>query len=120
MPYLTLEEDAYVTPDTPVQLDVPLQPTAWRLLAGHTLQLQVATNAGEKCSPTGLFAPPVGCAFSIPTAQSLAGGVYTILDDAEHVSVVNVPLVTSDDITTARSATTPTSGDAELPLDWGS
>lgn len=120
LPYLRLDRDDYLTPDETVTLDVPLQPTAWRLVAGHTLRLKVATNAGEKCSPTGvLFAPPAGCFFSAQMAASLAGGLYTL--ELAGGSVLNVPLIDSTDIKTATSAVTGTSdNDTVEPIDWGS
>ena len=122
-PYLTLEHDEPLTPDTAVQLDVPLQPTAWKLLKGHQLQLKIAAYPVETClaRQDPLYSPPVGCAFSAPTAQSLAGGVYQVLHGGERASVVNVPILDSDAVLTATSAPTPTSDDgATLPNDWGS
>ena len=119
-PHLTLEHDDYLEPDSIVRLDVPLQPTSWRLRAGHRIQLRVATNAGQKCSPTGLFAPPVGCVFSAPTARSLVGGVYDVLHGPDYPSLVSLPLVRSADIETVSSGPTPTSGGVHVPNDWGS
>jgi len=122
LPYLTLDNDYYLTPNTPVQLDIPLQPTAWRLLAGHKIQLKVNTNAGAKCTgPTALFDAPVGCFFSAPTAASLVGGIYTIHDGPQYVSAVNLPMMLSTDVSTSRSGITGTTNDgAAMPLDWGS
>ena len=119
-PSLTLDRDDYLTPNTAAQLDIPLLPVTWRFEAGHRLQLMVATNAGLACEPSTVISDaPVGCVVSVPTAQSLVGGVYRILHDAAHPSLVSAALVPSSLIPDAASAPTPTSGGVAMPQDWG-
>lgn len=147
-PYLTLDQDRYLaapvppaTQGAPVALDIPLQPVTWRIQAGHTLELKVAPNPGSACAldqsalsregsvlqndpsnPTQygapVFSPPVGCLLSEPMVQSLTGGVYQILHDPDHPSVLNLPLMPSKSIPTAASAATPTSSGVPLPQNW--
>jgi len=125
-PYLTLDQDRYLTANKAVELDVPLQPVTWRLPKGHTLQLKLAPNAGVACAydttprqgGAPVFNAPTGCVFSKPMLQSLAGGVYQILHDPAHPSALNLPLVPSSSFATATSGVTPTSGSTALPQNW--
>jgi predicted acyl esterase len=127
-PYLTLDQDRYVTPGQPIELDIPLQEVTWRVEAGHTLQLKLAPNAGAACTVdttsrqggAPVFNAPVGCLLSAPMVQSLTGGTYQILHGPGQLSVLDLPLVPSDSIPTAASAATPTSGGVALPQNWSS
>jgi hypothetical protein len=51
--------------------------------------------------------------------QTLPGGVYQVLHDPTHPSLVNVGLVLSSSLRTARSGATATSSGVALPQDWG-
>ena len=117
-PYLTSDADRYLVSNTPVKLDVPLQPVTWRLPAGHTLRLMIASHPGSECAPNpkaAINAVPFGCVVSVPVAQSLAGGVFQILRGADHPSLLDAALVPSDQIPTIEGKTTPTSGGVALP-----
>ena len=118
-PYLRLDADRFLTPNTPVQLDVPLQSQIWRLVKGHKLQLWLGAQMPEDQCAAALITLPGGCTLTKPMYQTLPGGVYTILHDAKHPSLINVPLVPSSSLKTARAGTTPTSGGVVLPQDWG-
>ena len=126
-PYLVLDQDRPIPAGQAVQLDVPLQAVTWRLQAGHTLQLKLATNGGATCAAdttqrqggAPVFNAPTGCVLSAPMARSLAGGVYQILHGPGQPSALNLPLVPSKSIPTAASGPTPTSAGIALPQDWG-
>lgn len=120
-PHLVLDGDRFLTPNRVTRFDIALQPPAWRLLKGHSLQLKISTQVDPTtCAAVNtLIGKPAGCLYTKPMAQSLPGGVYTILHDPAHRSVVNVPLVPSSSLVTARAGVTPTSGGVVLPQDWG-
>lgn len=127
-PYLALDQDRYITPSKPVELDIPLQEVTWRLQAGHVLALKLATNAGADCpgnttvrqAGIPVFSAPVGCILSEPMVQSLTGGDYTIFHGPSYPSAVNLPLVPSRSFATVPSAATPTSSGIALPMNWSS
>jgi predicted acyl esterase len=121
-PYLNLNADVFPAANTAVKLDVPLQPVSWRVLKGHSLQLSVAPAAGSKCAPTQnpLASPvPTGCMYPAAVAQSLAGGVFQILHDSTHPSVLNAALVSDSEVPWATDVRpTPTSGTVTYPHSW--
>jgi predicted acyl esterase len=120
-PWLTLDADRYVQPNTPVLLTVPLQPVTWRLLAGHHLRLSLAPNPGSHCVPDGSLAAgpiPYGCLLSPELIGSLAGGVVQVLQGGAHASRLSAALVPSDSIPTIRSGQTPSGNGSGMPLDW--
>ena len=127
-PFLTLDADRYITANAAVQLQFPLEQVTWKLLAGHRLRVIVAPNAGIKCAvvtqiasagaAAALVPIPYGCLVSAPDALSLAGGVFQILHGGDHSSLLNLPLVPSNEIPTIQSGPTPTSGGVALPQQW--
>ena len=121
LPWLSLDDDRYLAPDTAVKLDVPLQPVTWRLRKDHRLRVLVGASAGARCAPTQnpTGSPvPTGCMLSLPVAQSLVGGVFQVLRDSAHPSLLNAALVPSDQLPTIASGPTGSSeGEAE-PLGW--
>jgi hypothetical protein len=127
-PYLTLDQDRYLTAGRAVELDVPLQGVTWRVQAGHTVQLKLAPNGGATCAAdttmrqggAPVFNAPTGCILSEPMLQSLAGGVYQILHGPGQLSALNLPLVPSSSVPTAARGATPTSGGIALPQNWNS
>ena len=119
-PYLNLNADTFPAANTALKLDVPLQPVSWRVLKGHSLQISVAPVAGPKCAPTQnpLASPvPTGCMYPAAVAQSLAGGVFQILHDSAHPSVLNAALVPDSEVPLAPRLVTPSNGIA-YPQDW--
>ena len=123
-PWLTLDDDRLMAANVPTKLAVPLQPKTWRLGAGHRLRMAIAPNPGQRCVPTEspIGAPvPYGCMISASLLPSLAGGVFQVLHDGQHgrASLLSAALVPSAQIPTTTSGTTPTSGGAVLPQDWG-
>ena len=119
-PYLTLDGDDPIAANTAVKLDIPIEPVTWRLLKGHRLKLMVAGQATQdQCAlNTKIGAAPTGCLLTKQMAQTVPGGVYTLLHDPAHPSVINLPLVPSSTLITTRSGVTPTSSGVALPLDW--
>lgn len=120
-PYLKDLTGAAVTPGQPVKLDIPLQPTLWRLLAGHRLQLVLYSQTPrDMCDRAAkAVAPaPLGCWWSAPMVFNLAGGQYQILQGADHPSSLVLTIVPSDSLPTAQSSVTPTSMNVAQPLGW--
>jgi len=66
--------------DAPVQVDVEIFPTGWRLLPGHTLQLTLQTSDAPHLTPTA------------PQAIDSAGATLSIYHDATHASMLVVPV----------------------------
>jgi predicted acyl esterase len=106
-------DDEYLTPNQTERFDIKLYPTVWALRAGHSLRLVISTQADSRdCQPTsiitGLSAP---CVYSLPQQNTLPGGVYTVQRGGDKATVINVPLVDSASIPTARGI--------NRPMDWG-
>lgn len=120
-PWLSLDADRPIQPNTPVKLSVPLQPVTWRLQAGHQLRLVVAPNPGDHCVPNSSLAAapvPYGCIPTPSMATSLAGGTVKVLRGGDHASRLSIALVPSKSIPTIASGPTPTSKGMSLPRDW--
>jgi len=106
-------DDEYLTPNQVQQFDIKLYPTVWALAAGHSLRLVISTQADARdCKATsiitGLSAP---CVYSIPQQSTLPGGVYTVQRGGNTATAINVPLLDSAALPTARGFS--------RPLDWG-
>lgn len=121
-PYPTHETDTPIAPGEPIRIDIPLQPSMWRLQAGHRLQLVLYSQAPQALcdiAARSIAPAPLGTWWTMPMARSLAGGQYEILRGADHPSSLNVTLLPSDSIPLAASGVTPTSMDVPRPHDWG-
>jgi predicted acyl esterase len=120
-PYLSLNDDTYLSANTPVKVEVPLQPVSWQLQTGHSLRISVAAHPGDRCVPQNPLSSPVpyGCMVSIAVGASLSGGVFQLLHDSAHPSLLNAALVPSSQVPVpATVAATPTSGTVTYPQDW--
>jgi len=103
----------YLTPNQTERFDIKLYPIVWAIRVGHSLRLVISTQADSRdCQPTsiitGLSAP---CVYSMPQRNTLPGGVYTVQRGGDKATVINVPLVDSASLPTARGM--------GRPLDWG-
>jgi uncharacterized protein len=125
-PYLTLDEDQFLTPGEPTKLDVPLWPTVWSFEAGHSIVLRLSTQpATADCQ--NLLGVPVGCYPTTPMRTSLEGGTYTV---HHGVSLLSIPLLDHGALPTSQAKVSPTGkvtdpfavllGATEfpLPIDW--
>ena len=112
-PYLALDGEHPLTADEVVTLDIPLQPTLYRLPAGHDLRLVLATQAGhQRCldKATAITTSAVGCRARAAVLARLAGGRYRI----DHMTL-SAPLL---DVDAMRVAADDEPGATRLPVDW--
>ena len=112
-PYLTLDGEETLTPDEVVTLDIPLQPTLYRLPAGHALRLVLATQAShQRCldKAIAITTSAVGCRARAAVLTRLAGGRYLIED-----LTLSAPLMDVDALQVAVDAQP---GATRLPVDW--
>ena len=112
------DHDDYLTPGAIERLDLRLYPAMRSIGPGHSVRLELGTQAAPSdCGPSlGL---PYPCLFSEPQQDSLPGGSYEIRFDDAHPSSLNLPLLPLGCFSSAVSGTTPTSNGAVVALDWG-
>jgi len=119
-PHHPFLEDVYLQPGKPERFDVNLIPTAWRVAKGHSLRLKISSQAGTvECGLIGAVSLPRPCAYTRPQEETLPAGVYTIFHGDEMATSINLPLLDSASLPTARGGMTKTSGRLQ-PMDWGS
>ena len=116
-PYLV---DDYAPPGQVERYDIGLRPTLWSVLPGHSLRLVLSTQTPPDGCGISLQALPQGrpCHLSATQLTTVPGGVYQIKFSTTSPSSINVPLLPTGWLPTARSDTTPTSKGETEPLQW--
>ena len=88
-PQTVPDADVAVGPDGVVVVDVALYPTAYRILAGHRIRLQVSGGAFPRYARNHGSGEPFGSAIATRRCR------FEIFADAEHQSCVVLPLLTA-------------------------
>jgi len=119
-PYHPYAADVYLEPGESERFYVNLVPTLWRIAKGHSLRLKISSQAGNvDCGLLGAISLPRPCAYTRPQEETLPGGIYTIHRGGDMPTSINLPLVNSVSLPTAKSAYT-NGGVSLQPMDWGS
>jgi putative CocE/NonD family hydrolase len=79
-PFTQASAQSMPSDGSPVEVDVEVFPTSWKLLAGHHLRLSLQTADEPHLSP------------SLPQTQASAGNVLSIYHDATHDSQLVIPV----------------------------
>ena len=120
-PFLTLQQDNYVSAGDTTAYEIPLAPKVWELAPGHRLELELSTQADERDCITAMEKivwPVLGCKPRPAILAKLAGGTYTIEAGVGHPSLLSLPLLPYETLPAVRAGTTPTSGGVVLPEQW--
>jgi len=119
-PYHPFAEDIYLHSGEVEHFDVNVIPTLWLVKKGHSLRLKISTKVSEsQCSLLAAVSLPRPCAYTQPQEATLPGGEYTIYRGGTMATSINLPLLESAELPTARSAATKKGG-RKQPMDWGS
>jgi predicted acyl esterase len=122
-PVQPFKADQFAKANTSNRYDIAMTPTFAAIAPGHQLRLTLGTQPpAEKCalSLQTALGLPTPCLPTDAQKADLTDAVFTIEWGTSTPSSVNLPLVDPSTLTTAQSATTATSKNRVVPLDWGS
>jgi len=89
-PYPLYDQDRWLTPGKPVQLDITISPRVYSVAPGHKLQVVLTTMQDE--SKCGALLGVHPC-FPSPSQLRTFPGTYTVLRGVGQQSTINLPLL---------------------------
>lgn len=97
-------QNEYLTATAPVQIDIALLPAAWQFKPGHQLRLDLTAQAGQSnCNFIAALGQPWPCVLTDPQATVLPGGRYQIHTGSGYPSLLHVPLLSPQELSSAAS-----------------
>jgi predicted acyl esterase len=117
-PWTTRVADNPLNPGRVYRYDINLVPKQWGLRPGHSVRLELRTQADQAaCAAPNTRTDP--CIAPAPQMSGLAGSSFRILRGPTWPSALNLPQLPALAFPTASSGVTPTSNGVAMPLDWG-